>query len=162
MAILGTECLDFDHGGYGRQCLQQRESFAGISGCSKGYPVLQTSLQLNSTLLEKTKLKQESVNNSRTTVWNAKELKKGLSLPLGDHGSLKVLAAASRICPAVMEWHGIKSETMKEVKNVAINERLLGRNHEKHHKEYIRGKWEAKPLPVLVLSERTKVAFSKG
>jgi hypothetical protein len=50
-----------------------------------------------------------------------------------------------------MEWSGVKSETMKELKNVANNERLLGKIKERLRKEHIRGKWDAKLLPVLVL-----------
>ena len=61
-----------------------------------------------------------------------------------------------------MEWSSVKSETMKELKNVAINEKLLGRNKERHHREHIRGAWESKPLPVLVLSKSTKTAFSRA
>ncbi|KAH9216583.1 hypothetical protein DL95DRAFT_424516 [Leptodontidium sp. 2 PMI_412] len=96
-----------------------------------------------------TALKLEPVSNSQTTVWDAKELKKGTSFCLGDHGSLKVLTAASR------------TSRLKEAKNVAINEKMLGRPKEKHHREYIRGKWGEKPLPVLVLSKSNKVLFSK-
>lgn len=158
MAVLGTACLDFDHGGYGRRCSQARTL---ASNSKSGYPVLETSIQLNSSLLSSTKLTQEIVDSGKTTIWNAKELNKGTTFPLGDHGSLKVLAAANRVCPAIMEWHGVKSETMKEIKNVAINEKLLGENKEKHHKEYMRGKWEAKPLPILVLSKSTHVTCSK-
>ena len=62
----------------------------------------------------------------------------------------------------IAEWSAVKSEILKEVKNVAVNERLLGRNGERHHCEYIRGAWEAKPLPVLVMSKSTKVIFTKG
>jgi len=154
MAVLGMSCLDFDHGGYGRRCSQRQSS-------CKGYPVLQTSLQINESILKGEKLKQEKVDSGRTVIWNARELKKGTSFCLGDHGTLKVLSASSRICPAIMEWSGVKSEMLQEVKNVAINEKMLGKNAERHHREYIRGKWEAKPMPVLILSKSTKVTFSK-
>lgn len=73
--------------------------------------MFQTSLQINSSLLNDSKLKLEPVSNGQTTVWDAKELKKGTSFCLGDHGSLKVLTAASRTCPVIMEWNGVKSET---------------------------------------------------
>jgi hypothetical protein len=157
MAILDMTCLDFDHGGYGRRCSQPQP----VTTNSKGYPVLQTSLQVNDSILNNAKLKCEVVDSGRTKIWNAKELKKGTSFSLGDHGTLKVLTPASRTCPVIMEWNGVKSETFQEVKNVAIKEKLLGKNKEKHHREYIRGKWEAKPLPILVLSKSTKVKFSK-
>ncbi|KAF8862986.1 hypothetical protein BDZ45DRAFT_146290 [Acephala macrosclerotiorum] len=156
MAIVGMTCLDFDYRGYGRRC-SQAPSIAN----PKGYPVLQTSLKLNESILKGEKLKQEKVENGSKTIWNARELKKGTSFPLGDYGALKVLDAASRTCPAIMEWSGIKSETLREVKNVAINEKLLGKNAERHHREYIRGKWEPVPLPILVLSKSAKVTFSK-
>ncbi|KAG4431687.1 hypothetical protein IFR05_012832 [Cadophora sp. M221] len=161
MAILGTACLDFDHGGYGRRCCQSQVKPASSTKAITGYPALQTSLQINSSLLNDSKLKLELVSKRQTTVWNAKELKKGTTFCLGNHGSLKVLTAAARTCPVIMEWSGVKSETVKEVKNISINEKLLGRPKEKHHREYIRGKWEEKPLPVLVLSKSNKVLFSK-
>lgn len=43
-----------------------------------------------------------------------------------------------------------------------INQNLLGKVIEEHHKEVIRGCWEVKPLPVLVLSKSMKVRFGKG
>jgi hypothetical protein len=162
MAVLSMACLDFDHGGYGRRCSKPQLQSTNHAIKPKGYPVLQTSLQLNSSLLSSTKITPETVDSGRTTIWNAKELKKGTPFSLGDHGSLKVLTAASRTCPAIMEWSGVKSEIVTEIKNVAINEKILGRNKERHHREYIRGKWEAKPLPVLILSKSTKVVFSKS
>ncbi|KAL2070355.1 hypothetical protein VTL71DRAFT_13381 [Oculimacula yallundae] len=161
MAVLGMACLDFDHNGYGRRCTRCQLTTTQMAD-AKGYPVLQTSLQLNATLLTNSKIKQETVSSGQTTIWNAKEVKQGTSFPLGDHGSLKVLTAATRTCPVIMEWHGVKSEIVKEIKNVTVYEKLLGRNHERHHREYIRGKWEAKPLPVLVLSKSNKILFTKS
>jgi hypothetical protein len=162
MAIVGMTCLDFLHeNGYGRRCAGQR-ALANDTSTSKGFAVLQTSLKLNETLLTSSKLKQEKVDSGRKTIWDAKELKRGTSFTLGSHGTLKVLTASTRMCPVIAEWSGVKSEILKEVKNVAINERLLGRNGERHHCEYIRGAWEAKPLPVLVMSKSTKVIFTKG
>lgn len=43
-----------------------------------------------------------------------------------------------------------------------INQNLLGKGIEEHHKEVIRGCWEVEPLPVLVLSKSMKVRFGKG
>lgn len=155
MCVVVPACLDFDHMGYGRRCTQAQ----CVTG-SKGYPVLQTSLQLNESILKGEKLKRERLDAAGKAAWDAKEVKKGSSFSLGNHGTLKVLTSSSNTCPVIMEWSGVKSETMKEVKNVAINEKVLGRNAERHHREHIRGTWESKPLPVLVLSKSTKVAFS--
>jgi hypothetical protein len=113
-------------------------------------------------MLKDEKLKKEQVDSARKTIWDAKDLKRGTSFSLGNHGTLKVLTASTRTCPVIAEWSAIKSEIMKEVKNVAINEKMLGRPAERHHCEYIRGSWEAKPLPVLVMSKSAKVIFSKG
>lgn len=41
-----------------------------------------------------------------------------------------------------------------------LKERMLGKNVERHRWEHIRGTWEVKPLPVLVLSKSTKLIFS--
>jgi hypothetical protein len=162
MAIVGMTCLDFLHeNGYGRRCAAQR-AIANDTLKSKGFAVLQTSLKINESILKNEKLKQEKVDSGRKIIWNAKDLKRGTSFPLGNHGTLKVLTGSTRTCPVIAEWTGIKSEIMKEVKNVAINEKLLGRPTERHHCEYIRGSWEAKPLPVLVMSKSTKVIFSKS
>lgn len=155
MAVLNLECLDFNHGGYGRRCTQTQ-----CSSSSRGYPVFQTSLQLNESILKGEKLKREKLDAAGKVAWDAREVKKGSSLSLGNHGTLKVLASSGNTCPVIMEWSGVKSETLKEVKNVAINEKLLGKNAERHHREHIRGTWESKPLPVLILSKSPKVAFS--
>ena len=160
MAILSTACLDFDHADFGRHCSTMYTS-TRVSKLFKGYPVLQTSLQINTELLSKSKLKPEFVSNDQTTVWNAKDLKEGTTFCLGDHGTLKVLTAASLTCPTITEWTGVKSEIAREVKNVAFNEKLLSRPKEKHHREHIRGKWAEKPLPVLIMSKSNKIAFSK-
>jgi hypothetical protein len=154
MAVVEMTCLDFhDQDGFGRNC--------SLSSKAKGYPVLQTSLHVNESIVSSCRLKQEKVSSGQQTIWNARELKKGTSLPLGNHGNLEVVSASSKLCPVIVEWKGVKSELLKEVKNVAINEKLLGRGAEKHHHEFIRGTWEVKPLPVLVLSKSTKVRFSK-
>ena len=52
------------------------------------------------------------------------------------------------------KWH--------ELKEVSINEDLLGKCPERHHQEYIRGKWDVEPLPVLILSKSNKVAALEG
>lgn len=161
MAVMGMNCLDFhDRDGFGRCC--------SLSPKSKGYPVLQTSLQINESLLSScsVKLKQEKVNGGKQTIWNAQDLKRGTTFCLGNHGTLEVVSASSKLCPVIVEWKGVKGGKsvgglLKEVKNVGVNETLLGKGVERHHKEFIRGCWEVKPLPVLVLSRSTKVRFGK-
>ncbi|KAF7907793.1 hypothetical protein EAE99_011918 [Botrytis elliptica] len=161
MVVVGKECLDFhDQDGFGRCC--------SLTAKTKGYPVLQTSLQINESLLSNcsAKLKQEKVDSSKKTIWNAHELKRGTTFCLGNHGTLEVISGSSKLCPTVVEWKGVKGGKsvggiLKEVKNVGVNENLLGKSVEKHHREFIRGCWEVKPLPVLVLSKSTKVRFGK-
>ncbi|TEY69518.1 hypothetical protein BOTCAL_0114g00110 [Botryotinia calthae] len=160
MVVVGKECLDFhDQDGFGRCCF--------LSAKTKGYSVLQTSLQINESLLShgSTKLKQEKVDSCKN-VWNAHELKRGTTFCLGNHGTLEVISVSSKLCPTVVEWKGVKGGKtvggiLKEVKNVGVNENFLGKGTEKHHKEFIRGCWEVKPLPVLVMSKSTKVRFGK-
>lgn len=159
VAIVGMTCLDFLHeNGYGRSCAGQR----ALGKDAKGFAVLQTSLKLNESILKNEKLTREAVDSGRKTIWEAKELKRGTSFSLGNHGTLKVLIGSTRTCPVIVEWSAIKSELAKEIKNVAINEKLLGRNAERHHCEYIRDSVEVQPLPVLVISKSTKVMFSEG
>ncbi|CAG8956016.1 hypothetical protein HYFRA_00008872 [Hymenoscyphus fraxineus] len=158
MAVVGMACLDFDHGGYGRRCSQA--FCTAKKSSSRGYPVLQTSLQLNDSILKSEKLKCGKLDRAGKVVWDATDVKKGTSFSLGDHGTMKVLTPPSDTCPLIVEWNGVKSETLKEVKNVAINEKLLGRNAERHHREHIRGTWESRPLPVLVLSKSAKITLS--
>ncbi|KAM3155336.1 hypothetical protein ABEW05_004142 [Botrytis cinerea] len=160
MVVVGKECLDFhDQDGFGRCCF--------LAAKTKGYSVLQTSLQINESLLSNcsAKLKQEKVDSCKT-VWNAQELKRGTTFCLGNHGTLEVISGSSKLCPTVVEWKGVKGGKtvggiLKEVKNVGVNENLLGKGTEKHHKEFIRGCWKVKPLPVLVMSKSTKVRFGK-
>lgn len=85
----------------------------------------------------------------------------GTKFCLGDNGSQKVLNCARRTCPMIMEWHANKSDTAKEFENVLVNEKILGRPSELHHREYMRGKWEQEPVPVLVLSKSNKLSRSK-
>ncbi|KAF5877105.1 putative transcription factor cys6 protein [Botrytis fragariae] len=161
MVVVGKECLDFhNQDGFGRCC--------SLTTKTKGYPVLQTSLQINESLLSNCsiKLKQEKVDSSKKPIWNAHELKRGTTFCLGNHGTLEVISGSSKLCPTVVEWKGVKGGKsvggiLKEVKNVGVNENLLGKSVEKHHKEFIRGCWEVKPLPILVLSKSTKVRFGK-
>ncbi|KAJ8069538.1 hypothetical protein OCU04_003188 [Sclerotinia nivalis] len=153
MAVVGMNCLDFhDRDGFGRCC--------SLLSKPKGYPVLQTSLQINESLLSGYlgKLKQEKVDGGRKIIWNARELKRGTTFCLGNHGRLEVISGPSKLCPVVVEWMGVKGGKivgglMKEMKNVGVNENLFGKGVEKHHKEFIRGCWEVKPLPVLILSK---------
>ncbi|QSZ36241.1 hypothetical protein DSL72_007367 [Monilinia vaccinii-corymbosi] len=161
MAVVGMNCLDFhDQNGSGRRC--------SLSSQSKGYPVLQTSLQINESLLSgsSTRPKKEKVDSDGKTIWNARELKRGTMFRLGNHGALEVVSGSSELCPVVLEWKGLRGGKsvggiLKEMKNVGINKSLLGRGVELHHKEFIRGFWEIKPLPVLVLSKSAKVRLGR-
>ena len=53
----------------------------------------------------------------------------------------------------------MKSKKWQELKNISVNENLLGKNLEKHHQEYIRGKWVINPLLVLILLKSNKISF---
>jgi hypothetical protein len=156
MAVVGATCLEFhDKGCFGRKCSRPP------SANWKGYPILQTSLWINEILATSSQLKQEQVGAGRKMIWSSSELKKGATLPLGDNGNLEVVYTSSDSCPAIVEWKGVKSELLKEIKNVAINEKLLGKEGELRHEEFMSKKGTVKPLPILVLSKSTKVKFSK-
>jgi hypothetical protein len=49
-----------------------------------------------------------------------------------------------------------------ELKNVATNEKLLGRGVERHHWEYIQGSSTSTSLKILVVSDRMEPLFSSG
>ncbi|KAI9733450.1 MAG: hypothetical protein M1818_007198 [Claussenomyces sp. TS43310] len=162
MAIVGATCLDFeDTKGVGRRCSQPRRHREAGSRYT-GFPVLQTSLQLNASILKKDFLPYSKIEKGNRIKWNADELKKGTKFSLGNQGMLKVVSSSTRCCPAIMEWSPARCELLAEVKDAGVNQLLLGKNVARHHKEYIRGKWEADPLPILVLSKSTKPLFIRS
>jgi hypothetical protein len=163
VAIAGTTCLDSnDHDAFGQRCSRGR-SESGMDTKSRGYPVLQTSLLINESIIKAGVLKKEKVDSGQKEIWNAKNLKRGTEFSLGSQGTLRVVSGPTRRCSAIMEWDPVRSELLQEIRDVVVNEMFLGRNIERHHDEYIRGAWqgEPKPLPVLVLSKSTKIIFSR-
>jgi hypothetical protein len=63
----------------------------------------------------------------------------------------------TKCCPVtIMAWADLKSSTWNEMKEVGLNEQLLGRSREPHRKEHISGVWESRPLPVLIMSKSKK------
>ena len=165
MAVMNDTCLNLENNdGYGRQCQYKKPAHDTQNGPAKkrqkrqiGFSVLQTALLLNESILKDEGLKREG----RT--WLHKDVKKKTRFDLGEQGSLTVLSQpiteACSSFPLVMEWNPVKSKKWQELKNVSVNEDLLGKNPEKHHQEYIRGKWAVDPLPVLILSGSNKIAF---
>ena len=157
MAVMDSVCLDIDDAAqYARRCQSLRPNDKGsFDKWSKGYPVLQTAVLLNKALLKSEGLCIERTKEHRER-WNAENLKRNCRFHLGDHGNLRTLSSATKRTPAFMEWEPIISEKWQELKNINVNQDLLGKNHERHHQEYIRGVWEVDALPVLLLSKSSK------
>ena len=163
MAVVNDTCLSLENtDGYGRQCQSRKLSGEKRKDMGKwkkkqqaGFSVLQTALLLNESILKDEGLKREG------RAWVFKDVKKKTRFDLGEQGHLTVVSDASKSqsasFPLVMEWSPVKSKRWQELKNVSVNEDLLGKNPDKHHQEYIRGKWVVDPLPVLVLSESNKI-----
>ena len=164
MAVMESGCLDLpDTLTFGRRCQFQSQSGRpqGRNGTAKqqaGFPVLQTALQLNESILKNEGLQCKSQS------WDVSAVKKNTRFDLGEQGSLTVYAKASPFprAPLIMEWSSVKSKKWHELKDVSINEDLLGKCPDKHHQEYIRGKWDVEPLPVLILSKSNKVPALGG
>ena len=165
MAIMDTTCLDLDDAdGYVRRCQSSRSSEDGrLVKWTPGYPVLQTSMLLNEQVLKNEGLEyQKHKNRGHKRYWDITRVKKNSRFTLGDHGSLTVYSSPRKDSPLIMEWDPVDNKTWQEVKNSDLNETILGKNVERHHQEYIRGAWDANPLPILILSRSTKTRFCKG
>ena len=59
--------------------------------------------------------------------------------------------------PLIVEWSCVKSERWQELKDVSINEDLLGKSLDKHHQKCIENNGDFKPLPILIISSRTSL-----
>jgi hypothetical protein len=149
MAVMVIACLDYDDEcGFGRRCC----GFA--PNRDPGYSVLKTAITLNKAILKDEGFCPEKSTGTSVAGWNSRGVKKGTSLHLGDHGTLKVLRRLKHSSMLEVEWKPLLSETAQEVKNVAGNQLVLGRGVDKHHQEYIQGVSLNLPLKVLVLSGR--------
>ena len=142
MAIIDPICLECTDTNLQERRCQSREKHIGFS-------TLQTALQLNESILKNEGLKYE--NRS----WDITAVKKHARFDLGDHGSLKVFVKPCLGAHLIVEWSPVKSKKWQELKDVSINEDMLGRQLNQHHQEYVRGKWDVEPLPILILSSRT-------
>jgi hypothetical protein len=60
--------------------------------------------------------------------------------------------------PLVVEWCGVKSETLRELSDVDIQQTFYGSNPKEHHTEYSSTALPTRPLPVLILSNSTKTS----
>ena len=148
MAVVTKSCFELPASqSGGRRCSSQQTMI-------RGFPVLQTSLKLNEAVL-KEKLRRELACGD-TMGWNAHELEKGTSFCLGNQGTLKVLASSTEQCPVIVKWISISAK-VQEVKNVAVNEKLLVKSEEMHHREDIGGSWGIEPVPILIMSTSTEV-----
>ena len=158
VAVMDNACLTLDSTlQYARGCQTVPGSQKRIStakSLTPEYPILQTALQINEDILKNEGLKHENKS------WNIKGVKKGARLNLGEQGFLTVCTQPRTLRTPFLfvEWYPVKSKKWQELMNLSINEHLLGKSPEKHHQEYINGKWDVEPLPVLIIS-KTKVAL---
>ena len=158
MAVMDSACLTLDS-----PVEQVRDCQLGLNNkkhntvkrLAAEYPVLQTALQINQDLLRNEGLKYENIS------WSIQDLKKGARFSLGEQGFLTVFMQPKVLAKPVlfMEWHPVKSKKWQELKDVSIHEDLLGKDPEKHHQEYITGKWDVEPLPIIILSKTKKAAW---
>jgi len=162
LAIVTSSCLEaIDDRAVGRRCKRgwwEEGKYVTVGG----FPVIQTSLFVNEAILESSQLVSERVSRRSRRypscrLWNTDGLQESSRFSLGDHGTLEVTVLPTKCCPvAIMAWSDVKSSTWNEIKEVGVNEQLLGRSREPHHKEHISGVWETQPLPVLIMSKSKK------
>ena len=159
VAIMDSACLTLDssttHGQDCQMSHSNKPKHGMITSVTHGQAVLQTAVQINESILSDEGLRCDG------KAWNISSVKKGARFSLGDQGSLTVYAKPSPCLkpPLCVEWHSVKGKKLQEFKDLSINEDLLGKGPEKHHQEYIRGKWVTEPLQVLVLSKSNKATL---
>jgi hypothetical protein len=155
MAVMVTACLDYHNDNCdGRRC----QGYAFRAKSRAGYPVFETSLILNSSLLKDRGLDYEQDNKR----WNIDKVQKSARFDLGDHGTLRVLKKLKCCGRLEMEWTLLFSKIIQEGKNVVGVELILGRGVEKHHRKYISGTCLHAPMRILVVSSRKEPMFSEG
>ena len=171
MAIMHHVCLELrDCERLGRRCGSQsskrrpRQSqkvperdYRVPDQSETGFPALQTSIWVNESILEERSLARYvdvEASTGRKPL-DAAKLPKGYGFNLGDHGRLVVSVPASQQTPLLMVWKAVASKEAQRLKNFSIN-KVLGRSAQKHQ-EHFGGAWTFDPLPVLILSDSTKV-----
>jgi len=148
MTVMVNACLEYKGG---RCC----RGIATLNRTAKtGDPILQTRLIINQSLMEKTGVFPESKTIGCKGYWKIDSFRRGSKLYLGNHGKLKVLEIFGRCschCSALeVFWQPMLSEKVRELKDVAKNEMIMGAGVEMHHWEFMEGVSSHKPLRLLV------------
>jgi hypothetical protein len=177
MAIVEDNCLECNQE-YGRRCTSVHIAEDGkLMRWASGYPVLQTSLEINELLLNDEGIRKEEPEGERP-YWDMRNVERKARFRLGDQGVLDVFENPNAILssrkgkgkakmrtksttgrePLVVEWCGVKSETLRELSDVDIQQTFYGSNPKEHHTEYSSTALPTRPLPVLILSNSTKTS----
>lgn len=167
LAIAEKTCLcmsDQPRYGWERCCLAPRERCNGSTYVySPGYPVLETSLLINEDMLRKEglhhKKRRHGEQDNSKRWWDTKDMKKGSEFSLGDRGSLRLYLKGEE--QLIMHWQPGFSKTIKSFVEDDLNARSRGTRRSPHHQEYIRGDWCVQPIPILLLSNSTKISSSR-
>jgi hypothetical protein len=175
MAIVEDNCLEFHHE-HGRRCTSDHIAEDGkrFRWVANGYPVLQTSLEINERLLEKEGIVKEEPEGVQP-YWDVRDIKKKTRFRLGEQGILELFELPKRSHtsrkgkakmtsesndephPLLVEWYGVKSETIRETIDVDIKETFYGENPKEHHTEYSSTALPTRPIPVFILSNSRKI-----
>lgn len=175
MAVVEDNCLELHHE-HGRRCTSDHIAEDGklFRWVANGYPVLQTSLEINERLLEKEGIVKEEPEGARP-YWDVRDIKKKARFRLGEQGILELFElpksshtsrkgkakmtsqANDEPHPLVVEWYGVKSETVRETIDVDIKETFYGENPKEHHTEYSSTALPTRPIPVFILSNSRKI-----
>lgn len=180
MAVVENSCLESCQE-HARRCAAWRTEKNGrIVRRVGGFPVLQTSIQVNEQFLKSDSITKIEPEAGRP-YWDLTNLQPKSRFLLGEQGILEVLQVpkpnhkrskgkekvgdspiqAEHPRPGsqiiVVEWYGVKSETLQEVKDVEIQQTFYGSNPKKHHTEAISIGLLTRPIPVLILSDSHKI-----
>lgn len=132
--------------------------------------------QINERLLEGSCI--EKMDAGDFAFWDVSKVRKGDDFLLGRQGLLKVLEKPSSkgkgeskgegvarsesgsldiVHPLIVEWYGVKNDSIQEARDVDIQQTFYGRNPKEHHTEYMSPCLGIQPIPVFILSDSGKL-----
>jgi hypothetical protein len=112
--------------------------------------------------------------------WDISKVRKGDDFLLGEQGLLKVVEKPSSmgkgegkgkgkgvarreselpqiVQPLIVEWYGIRNDSIQEARDVDIQQIFYARNPREHHTEYMSPGLGTQPIPVFILSDSGKL-----
>lgn len=179
-AVVEDSCLESNQE-LGRHCYALRiDEDGNQTRRVGGLPILQTSIKINERILRSHNIvKVKPVG--KKPYWDLTNIEPGIEFLMGEQGVLKVLEnpksrrkrlkgkeraglTSSPSDPSqslFVEWYGVKSETLQEVKDVEIQQTFFGSNPKEHHNEAIsiasKNLTEPRPIKVLILSDSGEI-----